>query len=406
MTQAAHIAAPLRPASETRLVGNVCLAHFVSHYYIILLAPLFVFVRDDYGVTYTELGLAFTMFNVLSTVLQTPAGFLVDRVSARLVLAAGLLLGAAAFAVAGLIHSFWVFVAMFAVAGIANTVYHPADYALISQHVAPERLGRVFSFHTFAGMLGSAATPPILLYLQSLVGWRGAFIASAAPGLIAAALLLLQGEPAARKTKAPAANADASLQGWRLLLSTPIVLNLLFFVLLSISGGGLQNYLIVTLGELYGTPPALANVALTGLLFMSAIGVLAGGALTARTSRHGLVASLCLTATALVTAAVGIGDPGTFLLVLLMSANGFFTGMTMPSRDMIVRAVTPPGAYGKVFGFVTTGFNIGGIVSPLIFGQLLDHGQARTIIFFVAISALVAIATVAVGQTQRTKVVR
>src|SRR5581483_8136673 len=140
---------------------------------------------------------------------------------------------------------------------------------------------------------------------------------------------------------------------------------------------------------------------LTGLLAMSAAGVLVGGALTARTSRHGLVAALGLVATAAVTALVGVGDPGTVLLVLLMSASGFFSGMTMPSRDMIVRAVTPPGAFGKVFGFVTTGFNIGGIVSPLIFGQLLDHGQPRAIFFIIAASALLAIATVAVGQTRR-----
>ena len=95
------------------------------------------FIRDDYGVSYTELGLALTAFNVVSTVLQTPAGFLVDRMSARMILICGLLLGAAAFAVAGLVNSFWVFVAMFAVAGVANTVYHPADYALLSQHVPP-----------------------------------------------------------------------------------------------------------------------------------------------------------------------------------------------------------------------------------------------------------------------------
>src|SRR5258705_6388843 len=122
MTQAIELPLSSERASERRLVGGVCFAHLVSHYYITLLAPLFIFVREDYGVSYTELGLALTAFNVLSTVLQTPTGFLVDRVSARLVIVAGLLLGAGAFAVAGLVHSFPVFFAMFAVARIANTV--------------------------------------------------------------------------------------------------------------------------------------------------------------------------------------------------------------------------------------------------------------------------------------------
>src|SRR5262245_34740800 len=130
MTQALDLPVPATRATEQKLVFGVCFGHFASHYYITLLAPLFVFVREDYAVSYTDLGLAFTAFNVASTILQTPTGFLVDRISARLVIIAGLLIGAVAFAVAGLVNSFWIFVAMFAVAGVGNTVYHPADYAL------------------------------------------------------------------------------------------------------------------------------------------------------------------------------------------------------------------------------------------------------------------------------------
>src|SRR5215471_15968152 len=139
MTQVLELPLASTRAVDPRLVSGVCFAHFVSHYYITLLAPLFIFVRDDFAVSYTELGLALTAFNVVSTVLQTPMGFLVDRFSPRQLLIGGLLLGAAAFAVAAFTPSFWVFVAMFGVAGIGNTVYHPADYSLLSQHVSSER---------------------------------------------------------------------------------------------------------------------------------------------------------------------------------------------------------------------------------------------------------------------------
>jgi len=166
MTQTAEVLTASRP-SYVRLVGVVSAAHFVSHYYIILLAPLMPFVRDAYGVSYTEIGLAFTAFNIVSAVGQTPAGFLVDRVGARALLVAGLLTGAAALILAGLIDSFWMLVAMFALMGVGNTVYHPADYALLSQHVPSERIGQAFSVHTFAGMLGSAVAPASLLILQS-----------------------------------------------------------------------------------------------------------------------------------------------------------------------------------------------------------------------------------------------
>src|SRR5205823_11457176 len=141
-----------------------------------------------------------------------------DRVSARMVIICGLILGAAAFAVAGLVNSFWVFVAMFAVAGIANTVYHPADYAILSQHIPPARAGRVFSFHTFSGMLGNAVAPPTLLFMQEWVGWRGAFVGAAALGVAAAIVLMFTREPQplARTRKQEA--TQAPLDGWRLLM--------------------------------------------------------------------------------------------------------------------------------------------------------------------------------------------
>ena len=402
MTQAIELPLSSERASERRLVGGVCFAHLVSHYYITLLAPLFLFVREDYGVSYTELGLALTAFNVLSTVLQTPTGFLVDRVSARMVIICGLLLGAGAIAVAGLVNSFWVFVAMFAVAGIANTVYHPANYAILSQHVAPARAGRVFSFHTFSGMLGNAVAPPTLLFMQSLVGWRGAFLGAAVLGLVAAAVLLLTPEPAPIAAKMrKQETTDAALDGWRLLTAPAILINLVFFILLAFCGGGLNNYLVASLGALYGTPAAVANTALTALLIMGAAGVLAGGVLTGMTSRHGLVASGGLVVTAIVCVLIGLIDFNALALVVLMSAAGFFSGLTMPSRDMIVRAVTPPGAYGRVFGFVSSGFNIAGIVTPIIFGQLLDHGYVREIFFFMALCALLAIFTVAFSATRK-----
>jgi FSR family fosmidomycin resistance protein-like MFS transporter len=404
MTPVTEILAPAR-TSESKLVGGVCLAHLVSHYYMVLLAPLFVFIKDDYGVSYTELGLALTAFNMVSTVMQTPVGFFVDRTGARINLIGGLLLGSAAVAVAGLVDSFWVFIAMYAVLGLANTVYHPADYTLLSEHVSPKRITQVLSFHTCAGMAGSAIAPVTLLFMQTMVGWRGAFLCAAVLGVIAALILAMLDEgPAHHKVHASKPHADetsAPADGWRLLLSPPILLNLAFFIVLSMVGGGLNQYLVVGLGALYGTPPATANTALTGLLAMSAVGVLVGGVLAARTARHNLVASAGLLVTGSVAMLIGLVDPGAVLLVLVVSLSGFASGMTMPSRDMIVRAVTPPGSFGKVFGFITTGFHIGGMVAPLIFGQLLDHGHPRAVFFFIAACALVAITTVAFGMSSR-----
>jgi FSR family fosmidomycin resistance protein-like MFS transporter len=383
-------------APHMRIVGAVSAAHFVSHYYILLLAPLLPFVRAEYGVSYTEIGFAFAAFNVVSTVLQTPVGFLVDWLGARILLIAGLAIGAAAFTVAGLVDSFWVMVAMFGLAGVGNTVYHPADYALLSHHVPSDRIGQAFSVHTFAGMLGSAVAPASLLMMQSLWGWRGAFVGAGLLGFAVAAVLLTLRDNAEVKTIPAPRDADANVAvGWRLLLSPPILLNLVFFVLLAMLSGGTNNYSVVALGALYGTPVTTANAALSGNLLLSAIGVLIGGVLVVRTTRHGLVATAGLAGIALFIALVAQIDLGSLALVAAMSAAGFCSGVIMPSRDMIVREVTPPGSFGKVFGFVTTGFNIGGIISPLIFGAIMDHGSPKLVFLLVAAFSLIAIVTVA-----------
>jgi MFS transporter, FSR family, fosmidomycin resistance protein len=395
MSQAAGVIGSAR-APYIRVVGAVSAAHFMSHYYIIALAPLMPFVRDEYQVTYTEIGLAFAVFNIVTAVFQTPAGFLVDRLGARALLILGLAIGAATFVTAGLVDSFWVMIAMFAIAGMGNTVYHPADYALLSQHVPSDRIGQAFSLHTFAGMLGSAVAPASLLVMQNSWGWRGAFIGTGLLGFAVALLLLLvrdRSTAAAKISTRPA--LDSSDAGWRLLLSGPILLNLAFFILLAMMSSGLYNYSVVALGALYGTPVTTANAALTGNLLMSAAGVLVGGVLVTRTRRHNLVATLGLIAMALSVALVALVDLNSLALIAAMSLAGLFSGVIMPSRDMIVREVTPPGSFGKVFGFVTTGFNIGGIVSPLIFGAVMDHGSPRMVFLLVAAFTLLGIVTVA-----------
>lgn len=388
--------APAARASDTRIIALVSGAHFVSHYYILLLPPLFLFIKADYGVSFTELGLALTAFNVASAAFQTPAGFLVDRIGARTVLAGGLAIGAAAAALAGLVPSFWVLVAMFGFAGVANAVYHPADYALLSQFVSPERMSQAFSIHSFSGFLGSAVAPGTLLVLESLVGWRGAFLAAAILALAMAALLLAQ--PAAalegpRPVK-PQGAAKSGAAGWRLLLSGPILLNLVFFMLFAIANSGLQNYSVVALGALFATPLPIANGALTAYLALSAAGVLVGGYVAGRLGRHRLIAILGLGLLAVLALLIGRVDLPVLLLMAAMGGAGFCFGFITPSRDMIVRAITPPGSFGKVFGFVTTGFNLGGVVSPLVFGWLMDTGRPEGIFYVTGAAALLAVATV------------
>jgi MFS transporter, FSR family, fosmidomycin resistance protein len=392
--------------TDTKVITLVSAAHFVSHYYILVLPPLFPLIRDEFAVSYVELGAALTAFNVISAAMQTPAGFLVDRVSARAVLVGGLVLGAGSLALASVASAFWMFVAMFAFLGLANTVYHPADYALLSHRISQPRMSKAYSIHTFSGILGSAVAPATLLFLAASFGWRGAFLGAAVVGFAVAALLLLAGDAIAGRDEPPAKaktedKAAAGESTWRLLLTPAILLNLVFFIMLSLANGGVQNYSVVVLETLRGTPLAVANVALSAYLFMSAIGVLAGGYAAANTSRHDGIVIAALTANAVAVLGVAFFDVAAPLLILLMSAAGLFQGLAMPSRDMLVRAVTPPGSFGKVFGFVTTGFNIAGMVAPLIFGWLMDQGNPQAVLLVSAAFGLATIPTVMATVARR-----
>jgi MFS family permease len=389
------------------LLSQVSAAHLVSHLHIMALPALLPLLPAQYGVGFVELGLALSVFNIVSALVQAPLGFAVDRFGARRMLSFGLLLGSLSFLSLGLFPSYaWLLVAM-GLAGFANGVYHPADYALLSTGIDEKRMGRAFSVHTFAGYLGAAVAPGLLL---GIAAWRGtglAFATAGVAGLIAIALLwaprrgaaggVAQPVRASGGSAAAGSNRRAAGSG----LFTPTVFALTFlFVMLSLSGTSIQNFSVSALVSGYDVPLVLANGALTAFLFASAFGVLAGGALADRTRHHGTVAAIALSLAALLVAAVALFSIQGVLLVIILGLAGLLFGLIAPSRDMLVRAAAPIGAEGRVFGIVSTGFNIGGAVGPVLFGWLLDSGRPEGI-FWSAVLFMLFTVVISLLQERR-----
>ena len=391
-------------AHDTRIIGLVALAHGLSHFYQIVTAVLFPLIRDDLGVSYAALGATTAAYYVVSGIFQTLAGFAVDRLGARRVLFAGLALAVGGALLAGFARSYEVLLAAALVGGIGNSVFHPCDFSILNARVSASRLGYAFSWHGIAGFLGYALAPAFGIGLATTFGgWRGALLAAAVLGAVVVVLLVLQGanlyvEPADRRR---AASHGGLADDLRLLASTPVLMCFGYFVLISVGFIAIQTFGVATMIALYGANATLASAALTTYLLGAAAGIFTGGFIAVRFQRHEIVAVTGMAASATIVFVIASAWLPAAALPALFAATGFAGGATNPSRDLIVRANTPSGATGKVYGFVYSGLDVGSMATPVFFGWLLDRGQPSAVFYSVVLASVLTILTVLNLQRRR-----
>jgi MFS family permease len=392
--------APPDPSStvsrDARILTLIGTGHFLSHFYMLCLPPLFLVWREEFGVSYAQLGLAVALMSAVTAAGQTPVGFLVDRYGARPFLVGGVLLMGLTIAGMAFAPGYWAILLLAILSGVGNSVIHPADYAILGASIDKARIGRAFAIHTFTGNLGFAFGPPVVAAMLLVMDWRPALLILGGLGVPVAFLILWQArilqEQAAPKKR------DDQPSGRELLLSRPILLFFAFFLLSAMAGTAIQAFSITVLGTLWGTPVAVASLALTGYMAGATAGTLVGGWYVDRYQKHlAFVVVLTVIAAALLLA-LGLVPMPEVLLPIVAAIAGAAMGSSRTPRDVMLKEASPPGQMGKVFGFVSSGLPLGGAITPVPFGFLIDIGLAWMV--FPAAAALLLLSLLCMGSAQ------
>jgi FSR family fosmidomycin resistance protein-like MFS transporter len=391
-------ASPVAPASlraDATVISLVGFAHGTSHFYHFVLPPLFPYLMAQFGLSFTQAGALMTTFFVVSGIGQALAGFVVDRFGALRVLYGGMgLLACSGLVLASAGTYAWLMVAA-AVAGLGNSVFHPADYTLINRRVSTPRLGHAFSVHGLSGSLGWALAPVFVLALAEAWSWRAAGVGAALVGFAALGLIFAnRGRLAVAPL--PADSPQHPGGSFAFLRAGVIWMCFLFFLLTVMAFGGLQNFAPPILERTYGVTLAAATTALTAYLLGNAAGIAAGGFLASKGERQERLIAAALGFGALCALLIASGWVAGWSIAALMALMGFGVGLAGPSRDMLVRRATTSTfgarAFGRIYGFVYSGIDTGLAIAPIAFGLLMDAGRFAEVLWGVAALQVLAIA--------------
>lgn len=394
---------------DAQVISLIGIAHGVSHFFHLILAPLFPWLKDAFALSYAELGLLMTAFFIVSGIGQALAGFIVDKVGARSVLFFGIACLGISALVLSVAQSYAQLLAGSMLAGLGNSVFHPSDYTLLNKRVSIARLGHAFSVHGISGNLGWAAAPVFLTTMAGLFGWRSALLAAAF--IPFAALLLLVANRALLRTDDVRAavvvpkRIDGSDSHTLDFMRVPAVwMCFAFFFITAMALGGIQSFSSASLRALYGMSLAWATAAYAAYMLSSAAGMVWGGFLAAKTSRHERTIAISFAVAGLLAITIATGAVSASIAVLLMGAIGFGAGVAGPSRDLMIRAAAPKNATGRVYGIVYSGLDSGLAGAPLLFGALMDANHPSWVFICIGVFQVMAIVTaVSVGTTTARK---
>ncbi|MEO6407581.1 MAG: MFS transporter [Burkholderiaceae bacterium] len=391
---------------DAAVIGLVALAHGISHFSQLLLAPLFPWLKAEFAVSYAQLGALMTIFFVVSSVVQTGAGFVVDRVGPRPVLFGGLaLLGVAALGFAAS-TSYAMLSAFSVVAGLGNGVFHPADYTLLNRKVHESRLGHAFSSHGISGSLGWALAPALLVPVTLAASWRVALVCAALLAFAVFGVIWLLRDRLALDDAAPALARPgvAGAEGAFDFLRIPSVwMCFAFFLFYAVALSGVQTFAPEAARLLHAVPLPLVAICLSLYMVASATGMFTGGFLARDPQRCERIVASGFGVAASVALLMAFAPLPALAVPVLFGVMGFAAGVAGPSRDLLVKRSSPPNATGRVFGVVYSGLDIGQALAPLAFGSLMDHQRPADVwLGIAAVQAVLIVSAFNVRRVRRT----
>jgi len=391
-------------SSDTKVISLIGLAHFFSHFYQLTLPALFPLMLKVEGLNWAELGtLSATLF-VASGISQTPSGFLVDKIGARPILIGGIFLMSLAMMGFWWADSYPLMLLLAFIAGIGNSVFHPADFSILNGSVDSSRMGRAFSVHHFGGYIGYASAPFLMLALGTEIGWRESVLLVGSLGL-AVTILLWVNRPCLRDCGIDKGIRPEPIKNEIKALARPsFVMAFLFFAFMAMGSVGLMTLGAGALIQLIDISSKLANGAISLQLTGTIAGVLVGGFIADRITRHDYMTALVVLIGALLLQlfpAFKLADPYVFIPILVI--YGLLYGIAGPMRDMVIRSITPAGAAGKVFGFTYSGMDVGSAISGVIFGYLLQKQLPEFVFIGVGLVMLIGVVIVLAARSMAIK---
>ncbi len=395
----ASVIAPER--RDARTIGLVGLAHGSSHFFHLLLPPLFPWLIADFGYSYAQLGVMVSLFFIVSGVGQMLSGFIVDKVGAQRVMWAAL----ASFVVAGLIASaaqnYSMLLAASFFAGLGNAPFHPVDFTILNKRVTPKNIGHAFSVHGISGNIGWASAP---VFMAGITTWSGSWRLACLCGAIFAAVVLLimvlnrrwlddrafdaQEQVQAKSTSSTTASGAGTFD----YLKLPAVwLCFSFFFWSTVGLSAIQNFSSSALHQIYELPLSTTALVVTGFMLCGAVGMIGGGFLAARVQRLEKTIAIFLLLAAACLALVATGWLPGMVALVVASIAGFGHGLAGPSRDMLIKRATPAGNTGRVYGTVYSGLDTGFAVAAPMFGWMMDHQMPNAVFFGAAIALAISV---------------